>query len=53
MRTQEFDFVESIAKEFKNTGIVMATDPEVFVNLPDDELISKLLGRELVEWLKT
>lgn len=49
---QEFRFVESIAKEFKNTGIVMATDPEAFVNLPDDELIAKLLGRELVDWLK-
>ena len=50
---QEFDFVEQIAKEFKNTGIVMATDPEAFVKLPDDDLIGKLLGRELVEWLKT
>ncbi|MEO8673524.1 MAG: VWA domain-containing protein, partial [Tahibacter sp.] len=41
---EEFDFVEAIAKEFKNTGIVMATDPEAFVELPDDELIAKLLG---------
>ena len=49
---EEFDFVERIAKEFKNTGIVMATDPEAFVELPDDELIAKLLGPELVEWLK-
>lgn len=49
---QEFDFVQAIAKEFKNTGIVMATDPEAFVNLPDDELIGKLLGKELVDWLK-
>ena len=49
---QKFDFVEQIAKEFKNTGIVMATDPEAFVNLPDDELIAKLLGTELVNWLK-
>lgn len=49
---EEFEFVEAIAKEFKNTGIVMATDPEAFVNLPDDQLIAKLLGRELVDWLK-
>lgn len=49
---EEFAFVEDIAKEFKNTGIVMATDPEAFVNLPDDALIAKLLGRELVDWLK-
>lgn len=49
---EEFDFVVDIAKEFKNTGIVMATDPEAFVELPDDELIAKLLGPELVAWLK-
>jgi len=49
---EEFDFVEGIAKEFKNTGIVMATDPEAFVELPDDELIAKLLDPELVAWLK-
>ena len=45
--------VEGIAREFKNTGIVMATDPEAFVELPDDELIAKLLGPQLVDWLKT
>lgn len=50
---EEFEFVEAIAKEFRNTGIVMATDPEAFVNLPDEELIGKLLGEELVAWLKT
>ena len=49
---EEFEFVEEIAKEFRNTGLVMATDPEAFVNLPDDALIAKLLGRELVDWLK-
>ena len=49
---EEFDFVEGIAKEFKNTGIVMATDPEEFANLPDEELIAKLLDPELVAWLK-
>lgn len=49
---EKFAFVEHIAKEFKNTGFVMATDPEAFVNLPDNELIDKLLGRELVDWLK-
>ena len=49
---EKFQFVQNIAQEFKNTGIVMATDPEAFVELPDDQLISKLLGRELVDWLK-
>jgi hypothetical protein len=49
---EEFDFVEDIAKEFKNTGIVMATDPEEFANLPDEQLIAKLLDPELVAWLK-
>jgi hypothetical protein len=41
---EEFEFVEAIAKEFKNTGTVMATDREAFVNLPDDQLIAELLG---------
>jgi len=50
---EEFEFVEAIAQEFRNTGIVMATDPEAFVKLPDNELIAKLLGRELVDWLKS
>jgi len=49
---EEFDFVEELADEFKNTGIVMATDPEEFANLPDEQLIDKLLDPELVAWLK-
>jgi len=49
---EEFEFVEQIAREFPNTGLVMATDPEAFVNLSDDALIAKLLGDELVDWLK-
>lgn len=49
---QEFEYVEEIAREFRNTGIVMATDPEAFVELPDDELIDKLLVPELVGWLR-
>ena len=36
----------------RGDGIVMATDPEAFVELPDDELIAKLLDPELVAWLK-
>jgi hypothetical protein len=50
---QKFEFVEKIADKYKNTGIVMATDPEAFVELPDDELIGKLLVPELVDWLKS
>jgi len=49
---EEFEFVERIAREYRNTGLVMATDPEAFVNLPDDALIAKLLGKELLDWLK-
>lgn len=49
---EAFEFVERIADQFKNTGIVMATDPEAFANLPDDKLIAKLLDPELVGWLK-
>lgn len=49
---EEFTFVERLAEEYRNTGLVMATDPEAFVNLPDDALIAKLLGKELLDWLK-
>ncbi|GAB3374507.1 hypothetical protein GCM10027431_27130 [Lysobacter rhizosphaerae] len=49
---EKFEFVEEIAKEFKNTGVVMATDPEEFANLPDEKLVAKLLDPELVGWLK-
>ncbi len=48
----EFEFVRKIADMFSNTGIVMATDPEEFVGLPDDQLLDKLLQPELVNWLK-
>jgi hypothetical protein len=48
----EFEYVERIAQKFKNTGIVMATDPDKFVNLPDEELMKTLLVPELIEWLK-
>lgn len=48
----DFQFVREIAAEFKNTGIVMATDPEEFVELPDAELMKKLMVPELIEWLK-
>ncbi len=49
---QDFEFVRDIAAEFKNTGIVMATDPEEFVELSDRDLMQKLLVPELIEWLK-
>lgn len=48
----KFDFVRKIADKFKNTGVVMATDPEAFVELPDEELMATLLVPELIEWLK-
>lgn len=48
----QFEFVRKIADKFKNTGVVMASDPEAFVELPDDELMATLLVPELLEWLK-
>lgn len=49
---QDFEWVQKVAARFSNTGIVMATDPEQFVELPDEQLLAKLLVPELVEWLK-
>ncbi len=47
----KFEFVRKIAAKFKNVGVVMATDPEEFVELPDEDLVAELLGTELCDWL--
>lgn len=48
----EFPFLESIGDEFDNTGFVAIKDLKKFVSLSDEELNSKLLGEELLTWLK-
>lgn len=48
-----FQFVQKIAKRFKNTGLVIIRDLEAFVAQSDEELNAALLGPELVNWLKS
>lgn len=48
-----FEFVQRIARRFRNTGVVVIRDLEAFVAQSDDELNATLLGPELVEWLKS
>ena len=48
-----FEFVQKIARRFKNTGVVVIRDLEAFVAQSDEELNATLLGPELVEWLKS
>jgi hypothetical protein len=49
----DFKFLKTIAKRFKNTGIVIVRDLDGFVELSDEELNAQLLGPELLEWLKS
>lgn len=49
----EFKFLETIAKRFRNTGVVIVRDLDVFVDLSDEELNGRLLGPELLNWLKS
>jgi len=48
-----FEFVQKIARRFKNTGVVVIRDLEAFVAQSDEELNATLLGPELVEWLRS
>ncbi|MDQ2668035.1 MAG: VWA domain-containing protein [Gemmatimonadota bacterium] len=48
-----FRFLRTIADRFKNTGVVIITDLDSFVDLSDDEMNARLLGPELLAWLKS
>jgi hypothetical protein len=48
----DFKFLKTIAKKFKNTGVVIIRDLEAFVEKSDDEISAELLGPELIDWLK-
>lgn len=52
-RTVKFAFVQKIASQFRNTGLVIIRDLEAFVAQSDEELNAALLGPELVDWLKS
>ena len=49
----DFKFLRTIAKRFKNTGVVIVRDLDGFVELSDEQLNAQLLGPELLEWLRS
>jgi len=49
----DFKFLKTIAKQFKNTGVVIIRDLEGFVAKSDEEISAELLGPELISWLKS
>lgn len=49
----DFGFIRSLARRFRNTGVVIIRDLDAFVELLDEQLNAQLLGPELLDWLKT
>lgn len=47
-----FDYIKKLGDEFPNVGLVTITDITEFVGLSDEELNARLIGDELIEWLK-
>ncbi len=48
----EFQFLNKIADEFSNTGLVVINNLKEFVSKSDEEVNELLIGDELIEWLK-
>lgn len=48
----EFKFLKTIAKKYRNTGVVIVRDLEAFVEQSDEQISAQLLGPELIAWLK-
>lgn len=48
----DFKFLEEIARRFKNTGAVVERDIEGFVEQSDEAINARLLGPELLGWLR-
>lgn len=48
----DFKFIRTIAERFDNSSAVIVRDLEEFIGLSDEELNRRLLGPELVAWLK-
>jgi len=48
----KFEFLNEIADEFSNTGLVVIRNLRAFVNKSDEEINELLITDELVEWLK-
>jgi hypothetical protein len=49
----DFKFIRDIAARFDNTASVIIQNLEGFIRLSDDDLNAKLLGPELLAWLKS
>jgi hypothetical protein len=49
----DFKFLQMIAKRFKNTGAVVERDIEGFVEQSDEAINARLLGPELLGWLRS
>lgn len=49
----DFELLKTVAKRFRNTGVVIIRDLDGFVELSDEELNSRLLGPEVLDWLKS
>lgn len=49
----DFALLKKVAKRFRNTGVVIIRDLDAFVELSDEQLNERLLGPELLEWLKS
>lgn len=49
----EFRFLKNIAQRFKNTGVVIITDLDSWVEKSDEAISAELLGPELIAWLKS
>jgi hypothetical protein len=49
----DFKFIRTIAERFNNTAAVIIQDLEGFIALSDEEINARLLGPELLAWLKS
>jgi hypothetical protein len=49
----DFKFIRTIAERFNNTAAVIIQDLAGFIALSDEELNTRLLGPELLAWLKS
>jgi len=48
----EFKFLHQIARNYRNTGLVIINDLDSFVDLSDEALNARLLVPELIDWLR-
>ena len=49
----DFALLKTVAQRFRNTGVVIIRDLDGFVDLSDEELNERLLGPEVIEWLRS